>query len=114
MIIGDENSIKVLALVVLGLFFQLLKFILGQKFLNFCLSCISCTKPSHMLHPNLSYVEGRISSLKPSLNKIFTCLFPAIPLNCQLSSEHWAKPVAPNGCPLLVRPPEGLTTTFPP
>ena len=29
--------------------------------------------------------------------KINTCRFPAIPLNCHVSSEHWAKPVAPNG-----------------
>ena len=43
-----------------------------------------------------------------------TCLGPEMPLNCQQSYAHCANPVAPKGCPLLVRPPEGLTTTFPP
>ena len=27
-----------------------------------------------------------------------------------MSSEHWASPVAPSGCPLEINPPEGLTT----
>ena len=46
--------------------------------------------------------------------KFGTCLFAAIPLNCQHNSAHCANPVAPKGWPLLINPPEGLTTTLPP
>ena len=34
----------------------------------------------------------------------------ASPRSCQLSSEHWARPVAPSGWPFEISPPEGLTT----
>ena len=43
-----------------------------------------------------------------------TCLLSACPRSCQHSSLHWARPVAPRGCPLEIRPPLGLTTYFPP
>lgn len=36
-----------------------------------------------------------------------TYLSSAIPLNYQQSSEHYAKPVAPKGCPFEISPPEG-------
>ena len=38
----------------------------------------------------------------------------ASPRSCQLSSAHCARPVAPSGWPLEIRPPDGLTTTLPP
>src|SRR5690606_32440757 len=43
-----------------------------------------------------------------------TCRAPARPRSCQLSSVTWAMPVAPSGCPLEIRPPDGLTTHCPP
>ena len=43
-----------------------------------------------------------------------TCLLSASPRSCQQSSLHWARPVAPRGWPLEIRPPLGLTTYFPP
>ena len=36
-----------------------------------------------------------------------TYLYSAMPLNYQHNSEHWANPVAPNGCPLEINPPDG-------
>ena len=32
------------------------------------------------------------------------------PRSCQVSSEHWASPVAPSGWPFEISPPDGLTT----
>lgn len=43
-----------------------------------------------------------------------TYLLSAIPLNYQHSSAHYASPVAPNGCPLEIKPPLGFTTILPP
>lgn len=43
-----------------------------------------------------------------------TCLGPASPLSCQVSSAAWAIPVAPSGWPLEISPPDGLTTQRPP
>ena len=34
----------------------------------------------------------------------------AVPRSCQVSSEHCARPVAPSGWPLEIRPPDGFTT----
>ena len=33
-----------------------------------------------------------------------------LPRSCQVSSLHWARPVAPSGWPFEISPPEGLTT----
>lgn len=44
----------------------------------------------------------------------FTCLGPHSPLSCQHNSEHCARPVAPSGWPLEIKPPLGLITYFPP
>src|SRR5262249_43598631 len=44
----------------------------------------------------------------------FTWRFSARPRSCQLSSAHWARPVAPRGWPFEMRPPDGFTTHFPP
>ncbi len=41
-------------------------------------------------------------------------ILPAIFLTYQHNSAHYAKPVAPNGCPFEINPPEGLTTIYPP
>ena len=38
----------------------------------------------------------------------------AQPRSCQVSSAHCARPVAPRGWPLEMRPPDGLTTQRPP
>src|SRR5262249_60588971 len=43
-----------------------------------------------------------------------TWRFSARPRSCQLSSAHCARPVAPSGCPLEMRPPDGFTTHVPP
>jgi hypothetical protein len=43
-----------------------------------------------------------------------TYLLSALPFNYQHNSAHYANPVAPNGCPLDIKPPLGFTTTFPP
>mmetsp|Transcript_27261 Transcript_27261/g.62877 ORF Transcript_27261/g.62877 Transcript_27261/m.62877 type:complete len:203 (+) Transcript_27261:27-635(+) len=46
--------------------------------------------------------------------RLGTWRLPASPRSCQHSSLHWARPVAPRGWPLEIRPPLGLTTTRPP
>jgi hypothetical protein len=77
-------------MVALELFFQWLKFILGQKFLYSSLSCISCTMPLRKLHPNPSYVEGRISSLEPFLIQIylsFSCDSSQLPIEFRALSQ---------------------------
>ena len=43
-----------------------------------------------------------------------TCRLSASPRSCQQSSLHWARPVAPSGWPLDIRPPLGLITYLPP
>ena len=43
-----------------------------------------------------------------------TCRASASPRSCQVSSAHCARPVAPSGWPLEIRPPDGLTTQRPP
>src|SRR3978361_2030891 len=41
-----------------------------------------------------------------------TWRWSAWPRTCHTSSVHCARPVAPSGCPLDNRPPDGLTTTL--
>jgi hypothetical protein len=50
---------------------------------------------------------------KPYLT-FFICLYSDIPRNCQEISQHCATPDAPTGCPFESKPPDGLTTNYPP
>src|ERR1700692_1317085 len=45
----------------------------------------------------------------PPRRASFTCMPPAAPVSCIAASACMETPVAPIGCPLALRPPDGLT-----
>ena len=57
--------------------------------------------------------EGKLTNRKPELQQARANRKEG-KLTWLVSSRHWARPVAPRGWPLLIRPPLGFTTYLPP
>ncbi len=78
------------------------------------LSRQTASPPSFEHSPSLAQAPPRPKLCWSATLTSLIYLCSAIPLSYQHSSAHWARPVAPRGCPLDIKPPEGLTTTLPP